>query len=1811
MSIEQIILKCQKQGIRLFLDEGKLCYDAPAGVMNAEIREELSNAKGDLIRFLSENESPVITDRENLNVEFNLTNIQLAYTVGKGDLYDFGQTDCKIYCEIKYPIIDIGKFKESWADVVKTNEMLHAVIFKNGKQKIMEEYDVPDIEFMERGLNYSFNDSHLESVRRRLSSKTYELDKWPLYDLEVTSFNDCSIVHLSLDMLIADFTSIGVIVRDFEAVYFENRKLTDKGISFRDIIIFNENEKKTSRYKIDYNKSKKYWLEKIDNFPESPILSTINKDDGVIIKQFNLRITKQQELEIQNICSQNKITLTSFILAAYAEVLSRWSSKKRFCINVTFSERDNIHPNINAIVGDFTDVNLLEINNLSKRNFIKNAQNIQLQLWKDIDNRKFSGIDVIREISRLKKQNVIYPYVFTSALGIQENIKNDSVSDYGELVYKITQTPQVLLDCQVMRDKGGILVTWDVRKNVFPEGMIESAFKSFSDIIASKYRKNVDEKKENLILFDEENILPTKLYKNNKDASFMQKIYIDEVHSNMLIEDSLCKYSYKDFEIVIKNIQGLLIKNRFELNDTVIIDLNDIFLEMGAIIAVLSVGGIALPRSEIGDFNELDLLKQKYNIKYRLSGGTNDNDKENELFKNIKNILIEPNIEETREKILFIEKEEFLKGSLITKEIDYLGQVKHRLMYNKNIICLSEKYIDMLEVKQGDKLLICEDVGKRVILTYLLMCLSSGATLKLEKKFLENKDSTKKENLTLIHITSQQLEMLRQNPILRSKLKSYMFKTIVFSVRASSMCLDNQYLKMLNCSKVIHILDDFATEEDEHYLALYNEHKETDSNNSVFAFDKNLSSGDIMIFDESLSMCPKWVVGDIYIKKNTTNALCYDSCDIDDKKGNLIKTKFRGMFDSVNGVVITSDSRADININNKTFNVFEIEKKINSLKNVHNSAVVFSENDSEIDIYVEPNLSKTTHPTSKFDSCSVNVEDNVLNLNKFSEWIQASNDTAIEDMLSTFFALDVFVNKNQWYSIQEIYRKTKVVDNYKKLLKRWVNVLVTEKIIEYDSNKGYKILEQTVINGRAWERWKEADVTIKYSDIMMNYFYESRMNLIKLLQGKINPVELFFPNGSFDVALAAYKNNPVSKVMNEATIKYIDSIIDGLEKKSSNRIIKILEVGAGVGGTTIDLMQKIQKLNVEYLFTDISYSFINEAEKNFAEYKNMKFDIYDINKEYFEQGLDCSEFDLIICNNTFHNAKDEVKTLEQFKWMLAEDGYLIILEGLPGNYALLTSMEFHAGLEQIEGFRAKNEEVFLSREDMSNIVEMSDGDLVAYFPNDDRESTILGQSLYIVKFRKTLVKLDENAILGDIRKILSASTEIKTLNVVNSIPYNREGVIYRKKLKDSLIKRTKRRTKANESSNCGIRAATRVERDVVKIWKEVLKVDNLNTNDNFFEIGGDSLIAAQIASKMKQQLKEFEDIPWDKLMLELIQSNSLSEMCNKLVNASKNIADKDNIIKAKLITLNKNHNATSACVLFHDGLGSLSPYSSLIPLISKSCPCNLYGFGDVDKTSFLLIPPDKVISTLGYEYANCLEQTGEREFNLIGFCTGGLIAIETGKILLEKGFTVNLITTIDTMICKKMILNTLLLERAFGQLIGADIYKAGHTVSNEELKNTILYLSQNYNPDLIKDNSSFLESVSIFENVKSCYMKLNGLEESERFELLLDSVKTDNFFQKNSISDIKSSFEIFSHSFEASILYDPGNYVGNVKILFCDNNDFTFLPIENIENEKFWSNAILGDIGFKKIDGNHLTCLSGIMAVEVFEEIFSEISYEE
>jgi len=47
---------------------------------------------------------------------------------------------------------------------------------------------------------------------------------------------------------------------------------------------------------------------------------------------------------------------------------------------------------------------------------------------------------------------------------------------------------------------------------------------------------------------------------------------------------------------------------------------------------------------------------------------------------------------------------------------------------------------------------------------------------------------------------------------------------------------------------------------------------------------------------------------------------------------------------------------------------------------------------------------------------------------------------------------------------------------------------------------------------------------------------------------------------------------------------------------------------------------------------------------------------------------------------------------------------------------------------------------------------------------------------------------------------------------------------------------------------------TKLEEQLLKIWEEVLELDNIGVHDNFFEIGGNSLLAIQISTRIHRQL---------------------------------------------------------------------------------------------------------------------------------------------------------------------------------------------------------------------------------------------------------------------------------------------------------------------------------------------------------------------
>lgn len=75
-----------------------------------------------------------------------------------------------------------------------------------------------------------------------------------------------------------------------------------------------------------------------------------------------------------------------------------------------------------------------------------------------------------------------------------------------------------------------------------------------------------------------------------------------------------------------------------------------------------------------------------------------------------------------------------------------------------------------------------------------------------------------------------------------------------------------------------------------------------------------------------------------------------------------------------------------------------------------------------------------------------------------------------------------------------------------------------------------------------------------------------------------------------------------------------------------------------------------------------------------------------------------------------------------------------------------------------------------------------------------------------------------------------------------------------------------------------------MEKRIERIWCEVIGCQNIGRNDDFYSIGGDSLLIAQAISKMIQNLPEAKNWKWDALMMEMMKNATIRGIAEKLQN---------------------------------------------------------------------------------------------------------------------------------------------------------------------------------------------------------------------------------------------------------------------------------------------------------------------------------------
>lgn len=166
--------------------------------------------------------------------------------------------------------------------------------------------------------------------------------------------------------------------------------------------------------------------------------------------------------------------------------------------------------------------------------------------------------------------------------------------------------------------------------------------------------------------------------------------------------------------------------------------------------------------------------------------------------------------------------------------------------------------------------------------------------------------------------------------------------------------------------------------------------------------------------------------------------------------------------------------------------------------------------------------------------------------------------------------------------------------------------------------------------------------------------------LAPCLTGEKDGLQMVFGNKENKKTLDnLYEHWPLVRSGTLALGEYLERLTANPDRPGKFRI---LEVGAGTGGTTRYIVRHLQKLGVpfEYIFTDLSASLVAQAKRAFKDCPEMEFQTLDIEKE--PQASWVNAFHAIISTNCIHATRNLTVSLTSLRKMLRDDGVLCLVE---------------------------------------------------------------------------------------------------------------------------------------------------------------------------------------------------------------------------------------------------------------------------------------------------------------------------------------------------------------------------------------------------------------------------------------------------------------------------------------------------------------------------------------------------------------------
>lgn len=419
-----------------------------------------------------------------LHEPFPLTKMQMAYVLGRENIYDLGGFSTQSYIEIETPL-EYGRLETCLNILIARHPALRTIITKEGQQVILSH--IPEYRIAYQDLSRVPEKQQrdiLQTARKDMEQHVFDLSCWPLFNLKAYQLSRKNLLLcFSLGIITADAHSVNIFAKELLALYKDPAiDIEPLSFTFRDYVLAQERFKTSTLY----NNSKAYWLNKLEDFPSSPQIP-LQRDPGIMTRPRFARkehlLGKREWQQLKALAQQHNITPSILCCTAYATVLAHWSNQQELALNLTLYNRLPFHKDVDQLMGAFTSLLILPVHIDAARTLLENAVAAQQQFYEALEHRYYDGVEFIGDIKNQAGMTtqVVMPVVFTSAL--YDEAGEDFWEAFGDIRYHITRTPQVYLDHQLWLKNGELVLTWDYVEGLIPATVIDTMFEQYTDLL--------------------------------------------------------------------------------------------------------------------------------------------------------------------------------------------------------------------------------------------------------------------------------------------------------------------------------------------------------------------------------------------------------------------------------------------------------------------------------------------------------------------------------------------------------------------------------------------------------------------------------------------------------------------------------------------------------------------------------------------------------------------------------------------------------------------------------------------------------------------------------------------------------------------------------------------------------------------------------------------------------------------------------------------------------------------------------------------------------------------------------------------------------------------------------------------------------------------------------------------------------------------------------------------------------------------------------------------------------------------------------